>query len=163
MTRTRFPGNRCDITQATLANAMDVGNPSNFERLQWLFDGDRAAMRATVSPSVHTDDDVRRAIGELHRRYGYVADPHTAIAYLGTQASSLQPGPRRGSRAGVEGLEPSIPLVFLATAHPAKFSDVVEPAIGRTVQLPEALAATLERPRFAARIGATLGELSKLL
>ena len=135
---------------ATLANAMDVGNPSNFERLQWLFDGDRAAMRGAISSSVHTDDDVRRAIGELHRRYGYVADPHTAIAYLGTQASRPHaPTPS--------------PLVFLATAHPAKFREVVEPAIGKTVQLPGALAATLERPRFVERIGATLEELSKLL
>ena len=128
---------------ATLANAMDVGNPSNFERLQWLFDGDRAAMRGAVSASVHTDDDVRRAIADLHRRYGYVADPHTAIAYLGAV------------HAGT--------THCLSTAHPAKFREVVEPAIGKTVQLPEALAATLERPRFVARIGATLGELSKLL
>ena len=132
----------------TLANAMDVGNPSNFERLQWLFRGDRDAMRGTIASSVHTDQDVTRAIGELHSRYGYVADPHTAIAYLGTQAP-----------------KPSSPqaLAFLATAHPAKFREVVEPALGRTVQLPAALAATLERPRLVERIGATLVELSKLL
>lgn len=139
---------------ATLANAMDVGNPSNFERLQWLFGGDRDAMRRTISSSVHTDEDVRRAIGELHRRYGYVADPHTAIAYLGAQA--LKP-------SSLQAPKPSSPLIFLATAHPAKFREVVEPAIGETVQLPAALAATLERPRFAERIGATLAELSKLL
>ena len=131
---------------ATLANAMDVGNPSNFERLQWLFGGDRDAMRAMIVPSVHTDQDVTRAIGELHRRYGYVADPHTAIAYLGTQALDF-PGP----------------LVFLATAHPAKFREVVEPAIDQPVQLPDELAATLERPRLVTRIGPALGELAKLL
>ena len=137
----------------TLANAMDVGNPSNFERLQWLFGGDRDAMRRTIASSVHADADVRRALRDLHHRYGYVADPHTAIAYLGTQTSRPQV------------LTPSSPgrVAFLATAHPAKFREVVEPAIGKTVQLPPALAATLERPRFVERIGATLGELSKLL
>jgi len=145
----------------TLANAMDVGNPSNFERLEWLFGADRDAMRRAMSSSIHTDEDVRRAIGELHRRYGYVADPHTAIAYLGTQASRLRQG--YGGQASLQAPKPSSPLVFLATAHPAKFREVVEPAIGKTVQLPAALAATLERPRFVERIGATLGELSKLL
>jgi threonine synthase len=139
----------------TVANAMDVGNPSNFERLQWLFDGDREAMRRAISSSVHTDDDVRRAIGDLYNRYGYVADPHTAIAYLGTQA--LSPPAFAKATAGKQA------LAFLATAHPAKFREVVEPVIGKTVQLPDSLAATLERPRFIERIGATLGELSKLL
>ena len=127
----------------TLANAMDVGNPSNFERLQWLFGGDRDAMRRTISSSVHTDADVRRAIGDLFQRHGYIADPHTAIAYLG----AIHAGSSH----------------CLGTAHPAKFREVVEPAIGNTVQLPAALAATLERPRFVERIGATLDELSKLL
>jgi threonine synthase len=141
---------------ATLANAMDVGNPSNFERLQWLFGGDRDAMRGMISSSVHTDEDVTRAIGELHRRYGYIADPHTAIAYLGTQA--LKPSSPQAPKPSSPGR-----VAFLATAHPAKFREVVEPAISETVQLPAALAATLERPRVVERIGATLGELSKLL
>lgn len=127
----------------TLANAMDVGNPSNFERMQWLLGGDRDAMRRAISSSVHTDHDVTRAIRALHSRHGYVADPHTAIAYLG----AVQAGATH----------------CLATAHPAKFREVVEPAIGKTVQLPDSLAATLERPRFIERIGARLGELSKLL
>jgi len=134
---------------------MDVGNPSNFERLHWLFGGDLEAMRATISSSVHTDQDVSRAIGQLHRRYGYVADPHTAIAYLGTQAAS--PPAFAKASAGKQA------LVFLSTAHPAKFRGVVEPASGKSVQLPGALAATLELPRFVERIGATLAELSKLL
>jgi threonine synthase len=142
----------------TLANAMDVGNPSNFERLHWLFDGDRAAIRRAISSSVHTDEDVTRAIGDLHRRYGYVADPHTAIAYLGCQA--LKPSSPPAFAKATAGKQA---LAFLATAHPAKFREVVEPAIGKAVQLPDSLAATLERPRFIERIGATLGELSKLL
>jgi threonine synthase len=141
---------------------MDVGNPSNFERLQWLFGGNLEAMRTAISSSVHTDHDVSGAIGSLYRRYGYVADPHTAIAYLGTQA--LKPTRLQAlESASPQALRSSSPLVFLATAHPAKFREVVEPAIGKSVQLPDALAATLERPRLVERIGATLEELSKLL
>lgn len=133
----------------TLANAMDVGNPSNLERLQWLFNGDLAAMRALITSDRHTDEEVVAAIGELHKKYKYVADPHTAIAYLGAQAV------RRAPRA------PG--ALFLSTAHPAKFREVVEPIIGMPVPLPEPLAATLARKKVVQRIQPVLGELAKLL
>jgi threonine synthase len=123
----------------TLANAMDVGNPSNLERLRWLFDDDLNAMRAVVTSTSQKDADVRRAIRELNDRFGYVADPHTAIAYLGNAD------------------------VFLSTAHPAKFREVVEPVIDKPVQLPPALAATLSQKKVAVRIAPTLGELADLL
>ena len=127
----------------TLANAMDVGNPSNLERLQWLFEGDVHAMRDVISSTAHTDDEVRRSIAELHDRFGYVADPHTAIAFLGTREA---PG-----------------TLFLSTAHPAKFREVVEPVIGKPVQLPAALADTLQRKKVAPHIAPTLDELRELL
>jgi threonine synthase len=128
----------------TLANAMDVGNPSNLERLDWLFGGDVVAMRALISSTAHTDVEVRAAIAELHDRFDYVADPHTAIAFLGTRHEA--PG-----------------TLFLSTAHPAKFREVVEPVIGKAVQLPEALAAMLARERVSLRIGPALAELADLL
>lgn len=127
----------------TIANAMDVGSPSNLERLQWLFDGDLDKMKKTITTAAYTDDDVRRAIGELYRKYGYVADPHSAIGYLGTKGAQR--------------------AMFLATAHPAKFREVVEPVIGKPVALPEPLAATLARKKVMQRIRPTLEELSKLL
>jgi threonine synthase len=123
----------------TLANAMDVGNPSNLERLRWLFNDDVTALRAVVAAAAHTDDDVRRAIRSLHDRFNYVADPHTAIASLGGAP------------------------VFLATAHPAKFREVVEPVIAEPVQLPDALAAMLSRKKVAVRIAPVAGELADLL
>ena len=143
---------------ATVANAMDVGAPSNFERLSWLFGGDRAAMQAMIAANVHSDDDVRRAIAELHRRYGYVADPHTAIAYLGTQA------PQHLSTSAPEHPSTQAPqYLFLSTAHPAKFADVVEPAIGAAVPLPIPLAQALAQPRIIERIGPSLADLANLL
>lgn len=133
----------------TSANAMDVGNPSNLERLQWLFDGDLAAMRKVISTAPHTDDEVRGAIAELYKKYSYVADPHSAIGYLGATAARRAASPPCA--------------LFLATAHPAKFREVVEPVIGKPVPLPEALAETLARKKVVERIGPTIEALSKLL
>ena len=109
----------------TLANAMDVGNPSNLERLQWLFDGDLDAMRGVISSAAHTDEEVRRAIGELAQQYRYVADPHTAIGYfraLGAEA--------RGSAFPVDGASGEVPRSGRARDQ-------------QPVPLPDALAATL--------------------
>ncbi len=137
---------------STLATAMDVGDPSNLERIRWLF-GDRVEdLRRVVSGSVHTDGDVRGAIRRLHQECGYVCDPHTAIAYLGLS--------RRGD---VHRDEREPPMVFLATAHPAKFPEVVEPIVGRRLPVPESLAAALARPRTIEQIAPTLDELMALL
>ena len=129
----------------TLANAMDVGNPSNLERLQWLFNGDLAAMKAVITSARHTDDEVRKAIAMLFEKYSYIADPHTAIGYLGL------PEKRIGWS------------LFLATAHPAKFREVVQPAIKKDLPLPDALAEMLARKKVVQRIRPELVELSKLL
>ena len=131
-------------SKPTLANAMDVGNPSNLERLQWLFGGDVDAMRQLISSTAHTDDDVRRAIAELNDRFDYVADPHTAIAFLGARDE----GPN---------------TLLLSTAHPAKFREVVEPVINKTVRLPDALADTLTRAKVVLQISPDLAELAELL
>ena len=129
----------------TLANAMDVGEPSNLERLQWLFNGDLAAMKAVITSASFGDNDVRKAIATLFEKYGYVADPHTAIAFLGVPEK----------RSGLS--------LFLATAHPAKFREVVQPVIDKDVPLPDALAEMLARKKNVQRIRPQLAELSKLL
>ena len=129
----------------TLANAMDVGNPSNVERMRALFDDDVEAMRHMVSAAVYTDADVKSAIRRVYDEFGYVCDPHSAIGFLG--ASAIPDGAAR---------------VFLSTAHPAKFRETVEPAIGREVPLPPALAEAMARPRLVERIppkGAALRDL----
>lgn len=136
---------------ATLANAMDVGDPSNLERIRWMFGDDVDAIRAVVSASVHTDDDVRRGIRELDARFGYVADPHTAIAYLGAVED------RGAAGAGAPG------RLFLSTAHPAKFGNVVEPIIGRPVAVPAPLVEAMARPRQVTHIEPHLAALAALL
>jgi threonine synthase len=123
---------------ATIANAMDCGNPSNFDRLFWLYGGSVDAMRADIAGSAHADDEVRGVIKSVFEERGYLLDPHSAIAYLGIAG-------RRDHQA----------RVFLATAHPAKFGEIVEPIIGRAVEKPAPLAAALLSPREILRIEAT--------
>ena len=118
----------------TIANAMDCGDPSNFDRLRWLYGGDVDRMRADIAGSVHTDDQVCDVIRRVDREQGYLMDPHTAIAYLGIKSVG-GPDEERGTAR-----------VFLATAHPAKFREVVEPVIGRKVDIPSSLAAALAAP-----------------
>ena len=132
----------------TLANAMDVGSPSNLERIRWLFDDDIDALRQVVHGSVHTDVDLRAGIRDLWNRYRYVADPHTAIAYRGLVVSGEPIQTRR---------------MFLATAHPAKFQQVVEPIIGESVPLPASLAAAVARPRRIKTISPRLSDLRPVL
>ena len=131
----------------TIANAMDVGHPSNFERMLWLYDSDVEAMRRDVIGSRHTDDEVRATIKRVYDESSYLLDPHSAIAYLGLKKR------RRPGQTGV----------FLATAHPAKFREIVEPVLGRTIETPAPLAEALARPRHILRIDASLDAVSNAL
>jgi threonine synthase len=143
----------------TMANAMDVGHPSNFERMSWLYHGDRDAMRHDIIGVSFTDDRVRDTIRQVFETRGYLLDPHSAIAYMGLkgvldpEGSGLDPIAAGFSRNGV----------FLATAHPAKFAEIVEPIIGRKVEKPEPLAQALGQPRHIIRIDAALDAVKTVL
>ena len=134
---------------ATISNAMDVGNPSNFSRMTALYGGDVDGLRRDVVGSAHTDDETRACIADVERRFGYILDPHSAVGYLGLQ----RPLAERPDATGV----------FLAAAHPAKFSGVVEPVIGRPVPVPERLAGVLRREPVVQRISAELESLAAVL
>jgi threonine synthase len=144
----------------TVANAMDVGHPSNFARMSWLYDGNLEAMRRDVTGVSFTDDHVRETIRGVYESCGYLLDPHSAIGYLGLMGQlglprrSSEPSSR--AKAGQVG-------IFLATAHPAKFSEIVEPIIGRPVTKPDALALALGRPRHIIRIAAAVDAVKAVL
>jgi len=133
----------------TVANAMDVGAPSNFERIRALYDDDLDRMRVDVTGAAFTDDTVVAEIGRVYREHGYLLDPHGAIAWLGLQEALST--------------EPEATGVFLATAHPAKFLEVVEPAIGKAVALPSTLADALARPRQSERLPVSYPALVELI
>jgi threonine synthase len=139
---------------ATLSNAMDVGHPSNFERMLWLYNSDVEAMRRDVTGCRFTDDEVRATIRRVFEQQGYLLDPHSAIAYMGLMGRVGQIG--QVGRDGTIG-------VFLSTAHPAKFAEIVEPIIGRPVEKPPALAEALNRPQHIIRIRASLDRVLGML
>jgi threonine synthase len=124
----------------TLASAMDVGDPSNMERLRATFPG-LGALAAQVTATAIDDDEIRSTIRRDAAELGQVWCPHTATAAAAWRRldESL-----RASR-----------WILVATAHPAKFDEIVEPLIGRTVAVPPALAALLELPRIETTIDAT--------
>lgn len=109
-------------SKATISNAMDVGNPSNFIRIQELFNNDLETLKKTFSSFSFTDDETRAAMKEIYKNSGYVADPHGAVGYLGLKKYGLQE-----NEFGV----------FLETAHPVKFLDVVESTLPVKVEIPE--------------------------
>jgi threonine synthase len=134
---------------ATVANAMDVGAPSNFERVQALYAGDLTALRRDIVGFAYEDRQVLDEIGRVYERYGYLLDPHSAIAWLALQDRLAEDSDACG--------------VFLATAHPAKFREVVEPATGQHIELPRALADALSRPRHSVSMPADYGSLDEFL
>lgn len=124
---------------ATLANAMDVGAPSNFERLRWTFP-DQAVLRRTLAATSVKDEAIGTTIATHARTHGEVFCPHTATA-----VHELDRQREAGDRT---------PWTVVATAHPAKFDSVVEPLLGKTVEVPQALASMLARPAAAEPIPA---------
>ncbi|WP_257306884.1 threonine synthase [Geothrix campi] len=131
---------------ATLSNAMDVGAPSNWERIHALFRGDHDAMAAALRWGVRSDAETRQTVLDLDRE-GYLADPHGAVA-CGVLQARL--------RAGEQG-------IFLATAHPAKFRESLEPTLGREIPLPKVLSDLLEKPLLSEPLAADQAVLKRRL
>lgn len=133
----------------THSSAMDVGDPSNLERIRWLYRDDPEALGRDVTAVSVSDAETRACIADVHRRTGYVLDPHSAV---GVRAHALV-----GEPAGAG------PTVVLSTAHPAKFPEVVEEAIGRSVPLPPGIAAVMDRPEHIDEIAAEIQSLAAAL
>jgi threonine synthase len=133
----------------TVANAMDVGAPSNFERMQSLYGGDVDALRRDIVGFAYDDARVIEEIGRVYRTHRYLLDPHSAIAWLALQEQLAH--------------DPKAQGVFLSTAHPAKFREVVEPAIGEHIDLPRVLADAITRPRHSITMAADYTALEAFL
>ena len=108
---------------ATIANAMDVGDPSNFARILDLYNHSHEAVCAEISGARYTDEDIAETMQKCYRETGYLLDPHGACGY----------------QALKDGLQPGETGVFLETAHPAKFLDTVEGIVGSKLEIPEKL------------------------
>lgn len=141
-------------SQRTLSNAMDVGNPSNFARMQDLYHDleERSTwnnMKASISGYAYTDEATRKAVKEVYDRYGYVIDPHGAVGYLALQEYQEK-------NPGANG-------VILETAHPAKFLPDVEAILEQTITVPERLAVLSDKEKVADLMPPEYGPVKKWL
>jgi threonine synthase len=135
---------------ATFSNAMDVGSPNNFPRLLDLCRNRLEYVQREIWGHRATDEETLGAMKSLYERFSYIADPHTAVGVLGCEAYRREhPEPTQG--------------LVLATAHPAKFADVVMRAIGVAPPLPGRLAAYLQRPTLSLPISTAYEDFKKFL
>lgn len=118
-------------SRQTISNAMDVGNPSNFIRIQSLFENDFDALKKQFSSYAYNDEQTRAALKDLYSNYNYVADPHGAVGFLGLNNYMNQ--------------NPDTYGVFMETAHPIKFRDTVEDTLGITLDIPEQIQHILDK------------------
>ena len=124
-------------SKATISNAMDVGNPSNFIRIRELFNNDLEKLKTTFSSYSFSDDETRESMKNIYSSSGYVADPHGAIGYLGLKKYRLST-----NEFGV----------FLETAHPVKFLDVVKETLSIQVKVPEQIQKVINNKKISIKI-----------
>lgn len=134
----------------TFSNAMDVGNPSNFARLQAFYENNLDAMKRDIVALSITDQETLEEIRQTYDRTGHVLDPHTAVA---TAAARKHRTSHPSSR----------PTIVMSTAHPAKFPDVVTKALGISLPLPSQLEEAMRRPKQSTTIPADYARLRQLL
>jgi threonine synthase len=134
---------------ATISNAMDVGDPSNFVRIMELFQQQFGNLTAKVSSCSVTDEVTKETLLSVYQKHNYLCDPHGAVAYRALE-DYLQINPNN------EG-------IFLETAHPVKFYDVVEPVIGQTVEVPDSIKEQLTKEKKSTTIGVGVEELKSFL
>jgi threonine synthase len=134
----------------TLSNAMDVGNPSNFVRIKALFGGSDDPIRRHIKGFSYTDVETLDEIRAVKQQHNYLVCPHTAIGLRAAKEYSAK------ESAGVT-------LVTLATAHPVKFREVIEPETGQIIDVPERLAVWLKREKQSTPMGSGFDEFKGFL
>lgn len=123
---------------ATISNAMDVGNPSNFVRIQELYSNDLKAFEKDFSSYTYSDEETKFAMKNIHVNSGYIAEPHGTVGYLGLKKE-------------MKNYPESIGF-FLETAHPIKFLDVVEPVLNIKLEIPKQIESVLNKDKISIKI-----------
>ncbi|MBO0592579.1 threonine synthase [Cellulophaga sp. E16_2] len=133
---------------ATISNAMDVGDPSNFIRIRHIYNDDFDTIAKNISSYAFTDEQTKEAMLELYNDYNYVADPHGAVGYLGLKK--------------YQETNPDTYGIFLETAHPVKFLDIVEDTIKENLDIPKKIIKQMNKKKKSIKIS-TYDELKKFL
>ena len=125
-------------SKATISNAMDVGNPSNFIRIQKMYNNELKAFKKDFSSYSFSDEETILAMQTIYKNSNYISEPHGAIGYLGLKRELKNQSNAMG--------------VFLETAHPIKFLDTVEPALNIKLQIPKQIESVLCKEKVAVKI-----------
>jgi threonine synthase len=123
---------------ATISNAMDVGDPSNFIRIRHLFQDDFTKLGKQLSSYSFTDTETRKALLHIYKKSDYIADPHGAVGYLGLKK--------------YQQTQPDAYGIFLETAHPVKFLDIVEETIGQKLDIPTQIQKVIDKEKTSISI-----------
>jgi threonine synthase len=134
---------------ATISNAMDVGDPSNFVRIMQLFKQQISALKNKVSSVSVTDEITKQTLLSVYKKYNYLCDPHGAVAYHTLENYLINNPGNKG--------------IFLETAHPVKFYDVVEPIINNIVDIPENIKEQLQLKKQSIKIKSGANQLKSFL
>ncbi|UAY53021.1 threonine synthase [Ferruginibacter albus] len=134
---------------ATLSNAMDVGNPSNFVRILELFHHQFGDLKKVLSSDSVSDEETKATIKSVKDKEGYLLDPHGAVGYLSLEKYLVNYPSQKG--------------IFLETAHPVKFYDVVEPVIGEKVPVPQSVQEQIKKEKKSTKIKVDASELKAFL
>lgn len=134
----------------TISNAMDVGNPSNFVRMTRFFNDDWNLVKEKISGYFFNDEQTQKTMREIFGNTNYVLCPHTAVAYKALEEYRQH---HEGAFTGV----------FLSTAHPAKFIDLVEETLGKSIDVPERLKSLLSLEKVSTKMKPSFLEFKKLL
>jgi threonine synthase len=123
---------------ATISNAMDVGNPSNFVRIQEMYNNDLSEFEKDFSSYTYTDEETKFAMKNIYTNSEYIAEPHGAVGYLGLKKELEK--------------QPNSIGFFLETAHPIKFLDVVEPVLNVKLEIPKQIESVLGKEKVSIKI-----------
>ena len=124
-------------SKATISNAMDVGNPSNFIRIQELFHNNLSNLKKSFSSFSFSDDETKIMMKSIHDKFNYISEPHGAIGYLGLKKYGL-----KTNEFGI----------FLETAHPVKFLEVVEETLSVNVEIPQKIKQVMSKEKVATSV-----------
>jgi threonine synthase len=134
----------------TISNAMDVGVPSNLDRIQNLFHDDVNQVKVDIASWSFPDKDTKESIRNIQNEFGYLIDPHTAVGVLGLNKY------RNETNTKMKG-------VVLSTAHPGKFADVIEPIIGNKTTLPDSLQIAMKKEKNSIKMPKQFSDLKEYL
>jgi threonine synthase len=137
-------------SQTTISNAMDVGNPSNLERIRYMFDNDISQMKNNIHAYSFDDNETMDAVRNVYSQDQYILDPHGAVGYLAAEKNKTLIGN-------------NVHYIILETAHPAKFSEELDPSVGSKIIMPSRLKEFLNKQKTSIKISKDYAEFKKSL